>query len=368
MRAIVLGFLSMVTSVFSFGQNQSADNNMVYEGTDFTEEQLEIIYDHTKSFPDKTQLSFAVIKNGTSVFLGIERQNDRIVLTQNQDKIYEIGSITKVFTSTLLADLVINDVVRLDETIDASLPAHIELNSTINFQQLANHTSGLTRLPSNLDLSKIDLQDPYKLYDETKLLAYLEGFLKLENEPGKAYSYSNLGAGLLGYLIASKHQKTFEVALQDIIFSKYGMTASTALKAKVKGTLVQGLGASGEEVSNWDFNSLAGAGAIYSNIQDLAKFALAQFDSENDVLALTRKETFKINKQMGIGLGWHLITTRSGNELIWHNGGTGGYSSSMALDIEQQNGVIILSNVSALSSKNPKIDALCFSLMASLKK
>lgn len=368
MRTIVLGFLSTITSIFSFGQNQSADNAMVYDGSDFTEGQLNAIYEQTKSLPNNTQLSLAVIRNGASAFIGIERLNDRIILTQNHEDIYEIGSITKVFTSTLLADLVLKKALRLEDTITKSLPKGITIDAAISFKQLANHTSGLTRLPSNLDFTKVDLQDPYKSYDETKLLEYLNEYLSLENQPGAVYAYSNLGAGLLGYLVSTKQKKTFERALQDVIFSKYGMSSSTALKAKIKGKLVTGLGVSGEAVSSWDFNSLAGAGGIYSNIKDLTKFALAQFNLEDQVLALTRKETFTINSQMRIGLGWHLITTQSGSDLIWHNGGTGGYTASMALDVSKKNGVIVLSNVSALSPTNPKIDALCFSLLTSLKK
>lgn len=103
-----------------------------------------------------------------------------------------------------------------------------------------------------------------------------------------------------------------------------------------------------------------------SNTEDLSKFALAQFDKNNTKLILTQKPTFKVNENMSVGLGWHILKTENEGELIWHNGGTGGYTSSMALDIDKQNGVIILSNVSAYHKKMTNIDKLCFELIETL--
>ena len=111
---------------------------------------------------------------------------------------------------------------------------------------------------------------------------------------------------------------------------------------------------------------LAGAGAILSTVEDLSKFALAQFDKENNELILTQEPTFKVNDNMQIGLGWHILKGETGRELIWHNGGTGGYTSSMGLDIENKNGIIILSNVSAFNEKMGNIDQLLFELIETL--
>ena len=116
---------------------------------------------------------------------------------------------------------------------------------------------------------------------------------------------------------------------------------------------------------NWDFDVLFGGGGILSSTEDLVKFANAQFNPKNKELALTRKPTFDIDESMKIGLGWHILKTDKGFNWVWHNGGTGGYSSSMVIDAEKKNGVIILSNASNI---NDNIDDLCFKLMKQIEK
>ena len=131
----------------------------------------------------------------------------------------------------------------------------------------------------------------------------------------------------------------------------------------LKTQLVEGLNTNGEVVPNWDFDVLFSAGGILSTTEDLVKFANAQFNTKNKALALTRKQTFSVNENMQIGLGWHLLTTESGQNLVWHNGATGGYVSSLSLDMNTQTAVIILSNVSGMNPRMGKIDELCFELI-----
>jgi CubicO group peptidase (beta-lactamase class C family) len=146
------------------------------------------------------------------------------------------------------------------------------------------------------------------------------------------------------------------------------MTNTFTSNKSLEKRIVQGLDASGNETSNWDFDVLFGCGGILSTVEDLNKFAKAQFVATNKTLALTRTPTYTVNKNMRIGLGWHIIKTKTNQELVWHNGGTGGYSSSMALNIAPQNGVIILSNVSAFHAKARNIDAISFELMNTINK
>jgi CubicO group peptidase (beta-lactamase class C family) len=98
-------------------------------------------------------------------------------------------------------------------------------------------------------------------------------------------------------------------------------------------------------VSNWDFNALFGAGGVLSTTEDLVKLANAQFNFTNKELELTRKQTFEMNENFRMGLGWHILKSENGNDLFWHNGGTGGYSSSMTIDLKNKRAVIILVNV-----------------------
>jgi CubicO group peptidase (beta-lactamase class C family) len=329
-------------------------------------EQYELLFDYTKSFPNNTQLSLALIKNGKVDFIGVERVNDTIELIENYNNIFEIGSITKVFTATLLSNFVNDQKLKLDDNIQDYLDFKINYKNEITFKELANHTSGFPRLPSNLNLLFVDQDNPYKDYDKEKLIDYLTKDIKLNQEPGVKYEYSNLGVGILGFELAAISKSSYESLLQEKIFTKYKMVNSTSKRENIQSELVKGLNTNGITISNWDFDVLAGCGAIFSTVEDLSKFALAQFDNENNELTLTQKPTFKVNDNMQIGLGWHIIKRKNGGELIWHNGRTGGYTSSMALDLENKNGIIILSNVSAFKKKMANIDQLCFGLIKTL--
>ncbi|WP_405381960.1 serine hydrolase domain-containing protein [Maribacter sp. LLG6340-A2] len=365
-RKYLTALIGIVLSSCSNGQITVAENGIEILNSGITKEQSQLLFDNTKSFPNNTQLSIAFIKNGKIDFLGIARTNDTIRLIENYKNAFEIGSITKVFTATLLSHFVNDQKLKLEDNIQDYLDFEINSKNGITFKELANHTSGLPRLPSNLNLLLVDQDNPYKDYGEEKLISYLTKEIELNHEPGLKYEYSNLGAGILGFELATISKSSYESLLQEKIFTKYKMANSTSKRENVETKLTKGLKPNGKTTSNWDFDALAGGGAIFSTVEDLSKFGLAQFDNTNNELTLTRKPTFKVNDNMSIGLGWHILKRKNGGELIWHNGGTGGYTSSMALDLENKNGIIILSNVSAFNKSMGNIDQLCFGLIKTL--
>lgn len=266
----------------------------------------------------------------------------------------------------MLSNLVINQDLKLDDKIQDYFDFTIKPDNRITFKELANHTSGLPRLPSNLTLLPADQDNPYKDYNKEMLIRYLTNDVELNRAPGIKYEYSNLGSGVLGFELSVFSNRSYESLLQEKIFKKYRMVNSTSKKENLKTTLIQGLTPNGETTLNLDFDALAGCGAILSTAEDLSKFALAQFDHKNKELAQTQKPTFRINDNMQIGLVWHIIKRKNGGKLIWHNGGTGGYTSAMAIDLNSKNGAIILSNVTAFNKKMGKIDQLCFELIKTL--
>lgn len=173
--------------------------------------------------------------------------------------------------------------------------------------------------------------------------------------------------GLLGYTLGKIAGKSLQKLIQDE-FVTYGMHHSyTNYKAAGK-ALVKGRDADGNLTHNWNFGILFGAGGIVSSTADLAKFARAQFNSKNQILAFTRKPTFTVNKQLQIGLGWHIRRGKEGQNLYWHNGGTGGYTAFMVVDTQHKIGVIVLSNVSAFSPQHKNIGKLTFSLLKETEK
>ena len=341
-------------------------NNLSVKDGLITKEQSEMIFEKVKIFPNQTQVSIAIINDGKVSYYGITKKSDTILTVNNQKNVFEIGSVSKVFTSTLLANFVTDGKIKLNDNINDYLKTPLINDTGISFISLANHTSGLPRLPTNLNLTKVNPENPYKEYKEQELTEYLTKYLELSNK-GK-YQYSNLGAGLLGYTLSKIENTTYENLLQQKIFSIFNMHNSTSDISKIKGNLVKGLNDKGKEVPNWEFSVLAGAGGIYSSVEDLSQFAIAQFDYSNKELKLTRKKTLEVNENMDIGLGWHILKSQSNNFWYWHNGGTGGYSSSMAIDPKTKNGIIILSNVSAFNPNMENIDKLCFELMKTLEK
>ena len=359
-------FLSLFCNYLN-GQTVAVKNNQEIEKNDVTKAQSDLIFEKVKVFPDKTQLSIAFIKDGKPRFYGIEKENGIIRSVENHRDVFEIGSISKVFTATLLTGLVIDKKLELDNNINDYLDYPLKNDQKITFKELANHTSGLPRLPTNLNLALADPDNPYKGYDENKLREYLTENLELSKRAEKKSEYSNLGVGLLGYTLSQIENKGYQDLLEDRVFSKYKMTNSTTNKNDINTKLVKGLNPYGEETSNWDLDILVGAGGILSTAEDLSKFAIAQFNDSNSELSMTRAKTFEVVENIDIGLGWAIIKKESGNDWHWHNGGTGGYTSSMTIDTMNRNGVVILSNVSAFSQHMGNIDQLCFELIETLE-
>lgn len=327
------------------------------------EVQIDSIAQTISYFPDDTQFAIALVNDSSTVFYGALRKNDTLVTVNNSGSVFEIGSFSKVFTSTLLADLVYQEKVNLDQPIQDFLDIQLNDSLQITFKELSNHTSGLPRIPSGFVWESIwHMDNPYRDYDEEKLRDYLVNDLELVGDQGKTFQYSNIGAGLLGYVLTNVTGQTYEEMLQQRIFRPLDMSNSTTLRASVSDDLVHGLNKRGNQTSNWDLGALPGAGAILSTAEDLAKFAEANFDSSNKVLNLQHQKTYRIDENREMALGWFIIKHDSTENWLWHNGGTGGYRSSMVLNVDEKQSVIVLSNISTGHRYASKIDDLSFSL------
>lgn len=331
----------------------------------------ETVQRHTASFPEGTQLSMAFIRNGEVYYAGYLKEKDSLVRKENKKAVFEIGSLTKVFTSTILAVLDQEGVVDVNDPFNKGLGLDLKIKDEVAGQitllSLSNHTSGLPRLQSDLGKQEgYDPHNPYVSYGPMEMKHYLAKKMKLSHAPGKMSDYSNLGAGLLGYVLELKSGKSYEELLQEKVCQPYGMTMTTTNREKTASQLVKGQDAKGMPASNWDFSVMQGAGAIKSNVTDLAAFVQANFE-EDPVLEMQRKKTFTANDQIDLAMGWHIIKTGSGARWHWHNGGTGGYSSSLAMDTEKEQSVILLSNLSSFHSQHAHIDQLCFETMTLIR-
>jgi CubicO group peptidase (beta-lactamase class C family) len=266
------------------------------------------------------------------------------------DTVFEIGSISKAFTGMLLAQAIQSGDVDLDDRAAKYLPASVKLPSRdgkeITLRHLTTHTSGLPRLPGNL--TPQDSENPYADYTVDQLYAYLSK-CKLNSIPGEEYAYSNLGAGLLGHILALRAGTNYEALVRRDICEPLGMSDTRiSLTTEMNARLAPGHNPKGKRVKNWDIPTLAGAGALRSTANDMLKLLAANIGLSNTNLlpALEKSHVSRHDAggpRMEIGFGWH-IKLDWGARYIWHNGGTGGYHSFAGFDKKQQRGVVVLAN------------------------
>ena len=368
MKPIICVVLLFIISLFltsSYAQEiKKAKSNLTSENENNS--LIKNIEENSSLFPNNTQISIAIIDGANTKYIGVIRKNDVLEFTDNKNKVFEIGSISKVFTSVLFSHFINEKKASLDEKVQNTFDFELKNGKAITLQQLTNHTSGLPRIPSNMAGSMLSFNNPYVNYTPKLLETYLTKSIKLENPIGTKSAYSNLGAGLLGYILTKKSGKSYENLLQEIIFKPLQMNSSSAILKKLKDIpLVYGLNANGTQASNWDFtDALVGAGGIKSTMVDMEKFARKNFE-KNALYSLPQQPTFKISNHLKMGMGWHISTPKE-KSFLWHNGGTGGYRSCMVIDKENKKSIIVLSNVSAFNKQSGNIDKLCFSLLKNL--
>jgi CubicO group peptidase (beta-lactamase class C family) len=267
--------------------------------------------------------------------------------------VFEIGSITKTFTGTLLADMAQRGEVRLTDPVASLLPPGVTVPSRggrqITLQDLATQTSGLPPVPTNLPIT--DPSNPYADYTVDQLYAFLNGYT-LTRIPGSQFEYSNLGVGLLGHALALRAHKSYEELVRERILAPLHMTSSAiTLTPHMARNFASGHDADGTIVPPWDLPTLAGAGALRSSITDMLAYASANLDDEGgplqQAMASARSPRERIDAETQIGLNW--FTRHNGDhDIVWHNGGTGGFSSFIGLDEARETAIVVLSNSATL--------------------
>lgn len=266
----------------------------------------------------------------------------------DDNTIFEIGSISKVFTSLILADMVIHDEVNLDDSIDKFLPETVQTPSfdgrNITLLDLSTHTSGLPIMP-NYPLNP-DLDKKYE-YSKDGIYEYLSDFV-IHREIGSQYEYSNTGGSLLGHVLSLHEGKSYEETLKKRVLDNLGMDSTCVIECdelQDRFAKPHSLGEQADEANLPD--ELAGAGAIRSSGNDMLAFLSYAMDLENSELQpafeLTQTVNHKINDVMSIGLGWHIIDNDDRN-ILFHNGATKGFASFVGFDSDTNRGVVVLTN------------------------
>ncbi len=286
----------------------------------------------------------------------------------SDNTIFEIGSITKLFTATAAAEEKRKSKLKYDDNLSTYLTGVWAPNyhgKEIKIIDLLHHTSGLPAIPDDLFTAgkHPDSLNPYAIYNRQMLDSFISGH-KIDVEPGTKYAYSNLGFGLMGDILSRLEGKSYEDIIRAEIWNPLEMSHTTiTLSTEQKKIMAAPYSAKGVPDHIWDFKAMAGAGAIRSDIADMLKFLKASMDPDDlkdTLLRSSIKEcetmTFDANKNLKVGLAWN-ISNVNGMPIKWHNGGTGGYRSFLGFSKENETGVVVLTN-SATSVDRPAVKIL----------
>jgi CubicO group peptidase (beta-lactamase class C family) len=308
---------------------------------------IEKIEDTLKELPDQTELSFAVIRDGNIDHWGMIKEKGIIRSIDNHRSAFEIGSVTKAFTGHLLAQLVIEQKVDLDDLAQEYLPFPVLGNPTITLRHLAMHTSGLQRMPHDFESqSNYDKDNPFKHYSEEQLATYFTQNLRLDSLPGEKYQYSNLGSGLLSYMLSRIEGRPFAKLVAERIFEPLEMVNSSFDVCELRTLVVKGLDEQGNVCKHWDGGVLAGCLGIVSTAEDLSRFAVMTCDSSAAAANLQASESFAVDDLVRSNLGWsERLILPENIRMQGINGGTGGYGASLLVNRKDNCSVVILSNI-----------------------
>ncbi len=271
----------------------------------------------------------------------------------NGDTVFEIGSVTKVFTSLVLMDMVQKSEVSVTDPVSKYLPAEVKVpernGKKITLQDLATQSSGLpVGEPSNADRSNL-----YAGYSKEQFYEFLSGY-QLTRDPGSLFEYSNIGVSLLGHALSLRDGKDYDAMVRARVLAPLGMNdTGVTLSPEMKARLAPGHGINRDSVPNLDFSIrevMAGGGGLKSSANDLLTFLAANLGYTKTSLAPAMAAEISIRRStapslpgMEIAYTW-IIQTKYGSSIIWHNGSSPGYRAYIGFDPKSRAGVVVLSN------------------------
>lgn len=305
-------------------------------------------------------------KQSVGIVVGIIEQESRRIIAHGRfgtndprlvdaNTLFEIGSVTKIFTALLLADMVQRAELTLTDPIAKYLPKEIIVpqrsGKVITLVDLATHMSGLPYMPDNFAPANPD--NPYTDYSLGHLYNFLSGY-QLTRDIGSQREYSNLGYGLLGHVLECRAGTDYETLVRERILAPFGMgSTGIALSSEMSARLATGHNSALEAYPNWDNPTLTGAGALRSTANDLLTFLEMASGIKKTPLAPSFAAMSFLRGPIvqgpteigdyGMGLGWGIMKSGD-NQLIWHNGTTGGYQSFIGFLPKINVGIVALTN------------------------
>lgn len=261
---------------------------------------------------------------------------------------FEIGSVSKTMTATLLADLIGQGRAALDEPLSAYLPEGTTVpdfeGQPILLRHLVSHASGLPALPSRLAAAGVDPANPYARLDGAQLLASLTD-VRLSAMPGSTFEYSNFASMLLSYAVARRAGGDLESLLRERLFGPLGMDGAYIARRPEGVRPAVGHTPNRESTPAWTFAvDLAGVGGVRATLEDMVRYLQGNLglraSTVTPALELAQQA---VSARPPMAMNW-MLTPVAGRSVHTHEGGTGGFSSFVAFDRESGRGVVVLSD------------------------
>lgn len=329
---------------------------------------LKIIQKHGRAFiknKNITSASIGILKDGyiyTEHFGEIEKGKG---LTPTDESIYEIGSVTKTLTGYLAAKAVLENKLGLDDELSVYLkddyPNLKYKGKPITVKHLLSHTSGLPMfLPAKIEevfqqFNEKVPQDYYELEKSYTKQTFLEDLkqVSITTEPGSVYSYSNVGAELLGYILESIYQTTIDELLYENFSNPYGMDSSftIAYEANMQ-NLVRGYWMDNEKLSPPQLNSLwATGGGAKMTIMDMMHYIDLYLNPENTIATESHRVLHEEGKTLKVAYFWRVRNDKYGTSYN-HHGGTTGTQNWLFIYPKLKLGLSIMTNQSGPKTPN----------------
>ena len=352
------------------------EEQKIFKITDKLKETIQSLVDNNNKTNEAIVIGL-VDPNGTQ-FYGYGNMSNANHITVNKDTIFAIGSITKVFTTILLADMVNRGLVNLDDPIEQYLPPSIKVPSfngqKITLENLATHTSGLPEFPGSLCVSNFNgtgddddsIQARLFFIECDKNYTFDQLYQDLSNtilirEPGLKFEYSTFGISLLGHILALKSGMSYDRLVEERILNVLGMNSTSIVLSDAQKSRLAIGHLNGQELPFWNTSRpIAPAGGLHSSVADMLKFASANLGlidtkinnamKESHIIILDSRlgKAFSNNYTAYVSLGW-IIATDFGTQIVEHNGETAdGYNSFIALNISKDKGIVIIASASSI--------------------
>ena len=357
---ILLLFIQPFVGQTQIRKQNVPNDNLMKTGTDSIVQKSVIPFISDSS---KVGLSIGIYK-GDKIFTynygSTQKENQK---SPTNKTVYEIGSISKTFTGTLLAQAVKDKKVKIDDDIrlylDNSYPNLEYQGQPIRLFHLVSHISGLPFfLPdypnlfqnANFDTLPFTISKIQQNYSKQKFIDDLHK-VKLDTIPGFNFHYSNSGAQLLKFILEKVYKMPYDKLLKTYISNPLKMENTNSLHSKNNlRLLAKGYNDKGN-IMPYNPQILDAAGGIFSTVSDMLHYIKFHLDETSEIVALSHKVTTGNINDYALGLNWQEQITSKKYKKIWQSGGTFGFSSYCVIYPELNIGIVLLTNESDPNSQ-----------------